>query len=87
VPVGLAGPDATADIPITHLVRRKVRVLGSFGARPRIDMPVVLDLAARGAIDVTAAVTRKYPFADAAQAYADLDRGAILGRAIVDFAL
>jgi Zn-dependent alcohol dehydrogenase len=85
VPVGLARGDATADIPITHLVRRKVRVMGSFGARPRIDMPVVLGLAARGAIDVAGAVTRKYAFADAGQAYADLDKGLVVGRAIVDF--
>ncbi|MDR1512252.1 MAG: zinc-binding dehydrogenase [Propionibacteriaceae bacterium] len=85
VPVGLAGAGATADIPITHLVRRKVRVMGSFGARPRIDMPVVLDLAARGAIDVVGNVTRKYPFDQAGRAYADLDKGEIVGRAIVDF--
>ncbi|MDR2374699.1 MAG: zinc-binding dehydrogenase [Bifidobacteriaceae bacterium] len=87
VPVGLAGASATANIPITHLVRRKVRVLGSFGARPRIDMPVVLDLAARGAIAFASTVTRRYRFEDAWQAYTDLDRGQIIGRAIIDYSL
>ncbi|MDR0627698.1 MAG: zinc-binding dehydrogenase [Bifidobacteriaceae bacterium] len=84
VPVGLAGPSATADIPITHLVRRKVQVMGSFGARPRIDMPAVLKLAASGAIDFTSTVTRRYRFQDAGQAYQDLDRGEVIGRAIID---
>ncbi|MDR1186600.1 MAG: zinc-binding dehydrogenase [Bifidobacteriaceae bacterium] len=83
VPVGLAGPSATAAIPITHLVRRKVRVLGSFGARPRIDMPVVLGLAASGAIDFEAAVTRRYSLEDAWQAYQDLAAGQIVGRALI----
>jgi S-(hydroxymethyl)glutathione dehydrogenase/alcohol dehydrogenase len=87
VPVGLAGAAATADIPITHLVRRKVRVMGSFGARPRIDMPVVLDLAASGAIDCKSAVTRHYRFEAAGQAYQDLDDGQVIGRAIVDYSL
>ncbi|MDR2378109.1 MAG: alcohol dehydrogenase catalytic domain-containing protein [Bifidobacteriaceae bacterium] len=83
VPVGLAGPAATADIPIAHLVRRKIRLMGSFGARPRADMPVVLSLAASGAIDPSAAVTRRYRFEHAWQAYQDLDRGEVIGRAIV----
>ncbi|MDR0594623.1 MAG: alcohol dehydrogenase catalytic domain-containing protein [Bifidobacteriaceae bacterium] len=85
-PVGLAGPGATADIPITHLVRRKVQVLGSFGARPRVDMPAVLGLAASGAIDYRSAVTRRYRHQDAWQAYADLGRGEVIGRAIIDYA-
>jgi S-(hydroxymethyl)glutathione dehydrogenase/alcohol dehydrogenase len=87
VPVGLAAGDATAGIPITHLVRRKVQLLGSFGARPRIDMPVVIELAAKGAIDLDAAVTRRYRFTEANQAYADLSAGEITGRAIIDFTL
>ncbi|MDR3107225.1 MAG: zinc-binding dehydrogenase [Bifidobacteriaceae bacterium] len=83
VPVGLAGPSATADIPITHLVRRKVQVMGSFGARPRIDMPAVLRLAASGAIDFAATVTRRYAFEEAQRAYSDLDSGEVIGRAII----
>ncbi|MDR3107639.1 MAG: zinc-binding dehydrogenase [Bifidobacteriaceae bacterium] len=87
VPVGLAGAGATANIPITHLVRRKVQVRGSFGARPRIDMPVVLDLATSGAIDFQSAVTRRYRFEDAWQAYCDLEAGQVIGRAIIDYSL
>jgi S-(hydroxymethyl)glutathione dehydrogenase/alcohol dehydrogenase len=83
--VGLAGAGETANIPITHLVRRKVRLLGSFGARPRVDMPVVVQLAASGAIDVRSAVSRRYPFARAQDAYRDLSNGEIVGRAIIDF--
>jgi acyl-CoA hydrolase len=39
-----------AELPIAHLVRRKIQVLGSYGARTRTDMPAVLDLVERGAI-------------------------------------
>jgi S-(hydroxymethyl)glutathione dehydrogenase/alcohol dehydrogenase len=87
VPVGLASGTATANIPINHLVRRKVQLLGSFGARPRRDMPIVLDLAAKGSIDLDKAITRRYAFADANQAYQDLDNGEVVGRAIIDFTL
>jgi succinate semialdehyde reductase (NADPH) len=83
VAVGLAAAEATASLPITRLVRRGLRVVGSYGARTRADMPVVLGLAAAGAIRPERMVTRRFPLADAAEAYALLDRGAVRGRAVV----
>ncbi|MDR1441836.1 MAG: zinc-binding dehydrogenase [Bifidobacteriaceae bacterium] len=85
--VGLGPATATARVPINHLVRRKIRILGSFGARPRIDMPVLLSLAAQGAINPRSAVTRRYSLEDAARAYRDLEHGEVTGRAIIDYSL
>ena len=46
VGVGIAAGKTAAPIGITHLVRRGIRVIGSFGARTRADMPEIIRLAA-----------------------------------------
>lgn len=61
----------------------QIRIIGSYGARTRHDLPDVIDLAAMGKFDVAAPVTRRYALEDAGEAYAALDRGEIDGRAIV----
>lgn len=48
-----------ARFEITHVVRRKIAVLGSYGARARTDMPQVLDLASRHAIQIDPLIHRK----------------------------
>jgi succinate semialdehyde reductase (NADPH) len=85
VPVGIAAGEATAAIPITRLVRRSQRIVGSYGARTRTDMPAVLDLAARGVIDPGAVVTRMLPLEDVNSAFEALDAGQIVGRAVIVF--
>jgi S-(hydroxymethyl)glutathione dehydrogenase/alcohol dehydrogenase len=83
VVVGVAPAKATAPIELTRLVRRGIRITGSYGCRVRTDLPEILRLAAEGRIDVAGAVTRRWPLAQAPEAYAALDRGEVLGRAIV----
>jgi len=68
---------------VTRLVRRRLRIQGSYGARPRSDMPRLLALIERGVLRPDAAVTRRYPLDEAPDAYEALDRGEIVGRAIV----
>ena len=81
--VGIAAGAATADLPITQLVRRGLTVTGSYGARTRQDLPEVVRLAAEGAFDVRRAVTRRFTLDEAPEAYDLLDRGQIQGRSIV----
>ncbi len=83
VAVGIAPAGVTAPVEITRLVRRSIHVVGSYGARVRGDMPVILDLVESGAISPAANLTRRFPLAEAAAAYAALDRREIVGRAIV----
>jgi S-(hydroxymethyl)glutathione dehydrogenase/alcohol dehydrogenase len=81
--IGIAPGATAAPIEITHLVRRGIRLQGSYGARVRGDMPELIALAAAGRISVTDPISRRYPLAEAAEAYRALDRGEITGRAIV----
>ncbi len=83
VAVGLAPGQAAAEVEITHLVRRSLRLVGSYGARTRSDMPQILRLAAQGLFRTEKVVTRRYSLEQADEAYRALDRGDIVGRAIV----
>jgi len=83
VVLGLAKPDESAPIGITRLVRRGITVVGSLGCRVRTDMPELIRLAAEGRFDVTASITRRYRLEQINDAYAAMERGEIVGRAIV----
>jgi succinate semialdehyde reductase (NADPH) len=83
VVIGIAAGATPAPIEITHLVRRGIRLQGSYGARVRGDMPEIVALAAAGQISVTQPISRRYRLDQAAEAYQALDRGEITGRAIV----
>jgi S-(hydroxymethyl)glutathione dehydrogenase/alcohol dehydrogenase len=83
VVLGLAKPDETAPIGITRLVRRGITIVGSLGCRVRTDMPELIRLAADGRFDVKASITRRYRLEQINDAYAAMERGEIVGRAIV----
>jgi succinate semialdehyde reductase (NADPH) len=83
VVIGIAPGTTTAGIEITRLVRRGIQLIGSYGSRVRTDMPDVLALAARGQVSASQPITRRYALAQADAAYDALNRGEIVGRAIV----
>ncbi len=83
VVIGLASGQAAASIEVTRLVRRSIRLTGSYGCRVRTDMPEIVSLASRGLIDVSKSISRRYRFEECAEAYQALNRGEIMGRAIV----
>lgn len=83
VAVGIAPGTTTAPVEITQLVRRSQRIIGSYGARTRTDMPEVLSLAARGLLKPQNTVTQKFSLEETDAAYKMLDRGEIVGRAII----
>jgi len=83
VAVGIAPGRTTAPVEITRLVRRELRIIGSYGARTRTDMPEIIRLAAKGIFRPEAMVTQRFSLADADVAYTALARGEIVGRAIV----
>ncbi|HMF60342.1 MAG TPA: zinc-binding dehydrogenase, partial [Vicinamibacterales bacterium] len=85
VPVGIAPGRTTAPVEITRLVRRSLRIIGSFGARTRVDMPDILRLASLGAFRPETMVTDRFTLDDADAAYRALDRGDVVGRGIVVF--
>jgi S-(hydroxymethyl)glutathione dehydrogenase/alcohol dehydrogenase len=83
VAVGIAPGKTTAPVEITRLVRRELRIIGSYGARTRSDMPDIIRLAAQGIFRPETMVTQRFPLAEADAAYQALARGDIVGRAIV----
>ncbi len=83
VVIGIAAGTAAAPIEVTRLVRRGIRLSGSYGCRVRTDLPDVLRLASTGQINVTRPITRRYALEQADEAYQALNRGEIVGRAIV----
>ena len=83
VAVGIADGAATAAVGITHLVRRSIRLVGSYGGRTRTDMPALIRLIEAGAVSVDAQISTRVPLEDAGEVYEALDRGEIVGRALV----
>jgi S-(hydroxymethyl)glutathione dehydrogenase/alcohol dehydrogenase len=83
VVIGVAPADAKASFTINKLVRRGLQIVGSFGCRVRTDMPDLLAMAASGRIDVAATITRRYRLGQINDAYGAMERGEIVGRAIV----
>lgn len=83
VAVGIAAGAQTGSVPITPLVRRGQSIVGSFGARTRSDLPLVVDMAKNGGYALNQVVTRKYPLADVQKAFTAMENGEIQGRAIV----
>lgn len=62
----------------------QVKIIGSYGARARQDLPQVIKLAESGIFNLEGAVSRKCKFEEAGKAYEDLDNGKIVGRAVVE---
>ena len=82
VMVGIAPLNTYAKVDITRLVRRKITIVGSYGAKARVDTPEVIDLIERGKLTL-GSITKVYSLGEAAQAYEDLKNGRITGKAIV----
>lgn len=87
VQVGLAAGAQSAEVPINQTVRRSIRIIGSYGAHTRCDLPQVIAMAAKGMIRYFDVVTLRVPLEQAGHAYEALERGEVGGRAVVDFSL
>ena len=86
VMIGIAAAGETVPLEITRIVRRSVKIMGSYGARAGTDMPQILSLVERGVIDVSPRIiTRRYSLDEVNDAYAALGRGEIVGRALITF--
>ncbi|XP_065008724.1 uncharacterized protein LOC135674609 isoform X1 [Musa acuminata AAA Group] len=84
VMIGLAATNAIGEVDITRLVRRQVKIIGSYGARARQDLPQVVKLAETGIFNLRDTVTRKCKFEEANAAFDDLNHGKIIGRAVIE---
>ena len=83
VAVGLASGDAEVSVPITNFVRRGHELVGSYGARTRVDLPAVAQLAASGGFSLANLVTDEFSLDRINDAYEALAAGRIRGRGII----
>lgn len=81
---GIAPVGQTIGVDITKVVRRKIRILGSFGARASTAMPAVLELAGQGVLNLEALITDRFSFAEVDAAYQRLNAGEIRGRGLIE---
>lgn len=86
VMVGIAPTGMVGEVEITRLVRRKLRLLGSFGGRPQEALPALMAMAADGKIDLVGAVSERHRLDEVDEAFARLRRGEVVGRAVVEMA-
>ncbi|KAH6825536.1 GroES-like zinc-binding alcohol dehydrogenase family protein [Perilla frutescens var. hirtella] len=87
VMIGLAasgGKGGIGEVDIIQLVRRKIKIIGSYGGRAMTDLPKLVELAEQGVFNLESAVTRRYKFDEAAQAFQDLANRSIVGRGIIE---
>jgi Zn-dependent alcohol dehydrogenase len=84
VMIGLAATNVVGEVDITRLVRRQVKIIGSYGARARQDLPQIVKLAESGAFNLQNTISRKCKFEEANGAYEDLNQGKIVGRAVIE---
>lgn len=80
---GIAPAGHTLGVDITKVVRRKLKILGSFGASASTVMPEVIRLAAEGRIDLDKLITHRFAFEETAEAYQLLNARKILGRGLI----
>lgn len=81
--VGIPPAGTTLDVDLARIVRRKIQIKGSYGARARRDVPALLRLLAAGKLDLGGVISRRVSLDEAPQTYEALDRGEILGRAVI----
>jgi succinate semialdehyde reductase (NADPH) len=85
VAIGVGAAGTLTEIEVNALVRSELRLIGSYGARTRADMPELLALVESGAIRPEASISRRVGLDEVGEAFRAMDRGEIVGRAIVEF--
>jgi len=83
--VGMHAAKTEVPLPIGALVFQNRRLLGSFvgSLRPLVDLPRLVELYRAGRLPVDLLVTQRYALADVAQAFADMESGAVARGVIV----
>eukprot|EP00392_Amoebophrya_sp_AT5.2_P008945 g8973.t1 len=81
---GLAKPSVEFSLPLTHMVRRKIQVRGTFGAKATVDTPELLERIRKGEIKLDAVPPEnRYTLNSVGEAYEELYSGNVTGKAIV----
>lgn len=83
---GLAGTSGPGQIEnLNRFVRNKIMLMGSYAALPGEDMPNLLEAVRGGALDPAQLISARFPFENAADAYAAVASGGVTGRALIEY--
>ncbi len=84
--VGVTRPEATIPLATFPMVFQERTVMGSIygSARPRVDIPTLIDLYMEGKLKLDPLLTRAYPLEEINEAYEALERGET-ARSVVTF--
>lgn len=69
------GIGSRVELDLNRLVIRGITIVGSYGARPRVDLPKILNLVKRGLVDLKEFVTGIYKLEDFEKAFDDIKKG------------
>ncbi|BBD73808.1 alcohol dehydrogenase [Sulfodiicoccus acidiphilus] len=84
VVTGLGSQGSGFSVPTNLFVNKGIRIVGSLGYRPRIDLPELVTMVASKRLDPSKLITHRYSPERIGEAYANLEKGLHL-RAIVDW--
>ena len=86
VVIGMHAAKVDVPIPAGALVFQNKRLLGSFAGslRPQIDLPRLVELYRARRLPLDDLITKRYPLADLAQAFADMEAG-VVARGVIVF--
>jgi S-(hydroxymethyl)glutathione dehydrogenase/alcohol dehydrogenase len=75
--VGLHSYQVDVPIPSATLVLQNKRLLGSFvgSIRPRLDLPMLVELYRAGRLQLDDLITKRYPLAGLPKAFEDMESG------------
>jgi len=69
------GIGSRVEIDLNRLVIRGITIVGSYGARPRVDLQKIMNLVGRGLVDLKEFVTGVYRLEDFEKAFEDVKKG------------
>jgi len=81
--VGLPGVNDETPIRIASVVRGGIQIIGSYGGRPRVDLPRLIELVKRGKYDPNALVTGEFRLEEINEAVKLLESGEAIRSLIV----
>jgi len=81
--IGLMPVGTSAPVHVARVVRAGIQILGSYGGRPRADMPIILKLVSAGLLEVDSLVTKEYKLDEVNEAFEALERGEVVRSIVV----
>ncbi len=81
--IGLMPVGTNAQINAARVVRTGLQILGSYGGRPRVDLPKIIELTSKGLLNLDRLITKKFNLEQIDEAFATLEKGEVTRSLII----